>query len=74
MMYLNQSIIPIYIYRLRLDYLPLTIHLIHLIDHTFNVSKYNPLAGSSYTKLPKELNHPRKGLIKIQNIDDNEGF
>ena len=30
---------------------------------------YNPLAGSSYIKLPKELEHPRKGLINIQNID-----
>ena len=25
-------------------------------------------------KLPKELDHPRKGLINIQNIDDNECF
>ena len=24
--------------------------------------------------LPKELDHPRKGLINIQNIDDNECF
>ena len=35
---------------------------------------YNPLAGSSYIKLTKELNHPRKGLINIKNIDDNECF
>ena len=35
---------------------------------------YNPLAGTSYIKLPKELGHPRKGLINIQNIDDNECF
>ena len=34
--------------------------------------KYNPLAGSSYIKLPKELDHPRKVLITIQNIDNNE--
>ena len=26
-----------------------------VIDHTINISKYNPLAGSSYIKLPKEL-------------------
>ena len=38
------------------------------------ISKYNPLAGSCYIRLPKELNHPRKGLINIQNIDDNEWF
>ena len=32
------------------------------------------LAGSSYIKLPKEVDDPRKGLINIQNIDDNECF
>ena len=45
-----------------------------VIDRTISISKYNPLAGSSYIKLPKELDHPRKGLINIQNIDDNECF
>ena len=30
-----------------------------VIDHTISISKYNPLAGSSYIKLPKELHHPR---------------
>ena len=29
---------------------------------------------SSYIKLPKELNHPKKGLINIQIIGDNECF
>ena len=43
-------------------------------DHSINISKYNPLAGGNYTKLPKESDHPRKGLINIQNIDDNECF
>ena len=43
-------------------------------DQTISFSKYNTLAGSSYIKLPKELDHPRKGLINIQNIDDNECF
>ena len=42
------------------------------IDHTISVSKYNPLAGSSYIKLPKELDHPRKGFINVQNTYDNE--
>ena len=42
------------------------------IEHNISTSKYNPLAGSSYNKLPKELDHPRKGLITIQNIDANE--
>ena len=36
--------------------------------------KYNPLAGSRYIKIPKELDHPKKGLIYIQNTDDNEFF
>ena len=29
---------------------------------------------SSYIELPKELNQPRKRLINIQNINDNECF
>ena len=45
-----------------------------VIDHTISISKYNPLAGSSYIKLPRELDHPRKGLTNIQNTDDNECF
>ena len=43
-----------------------------VIDHNVNISKYNPLSGSSYIQLPKELDHPRKGFINIQNIGDNE--
>ena len=31
-----------------------------VIDHNTNISKCNPLAGSSYIKLPKELDHPKK--------------
>ena len=34
--------------------------------------KYKLLNGSSCVKLPKELDHLKKGLINIQNIDDNE--
>ena len=45
-----------------------------VIDHTISISKDNPLVGSSYIKLPKELDNPRKRLINIQNIDDNECF
>ena len=45
-----------------------------VIDHTISISKYVPLTGSTYIKLPKELDHPRKGLINIQNTDDNEFF
>ena len=32
------------------------------------------MVGSSYTELPKELDNPKKGLINIQNINDNECF
>ena len=41
-----------------------------VVDHNINNLKYNPLAGSSYIKLPKELDYPRKGLINIENIED----
>ena len=43
-------------------------------DQNISISKYNPLAGICYIKLPKELDHPRKRLINIQIIDDNECF
>ena len=45
-----------------------------VIDHSISISKYSPLAGSCYIKIPKELDLPRKGLINIQNIDYNEYF
>ena len=48
--------------------------MIQSITITISISKYNPLAGSSYIKLPKYLDHPTKDLIYIQNTDDNECF
>ena len=45
-----------------------------VIEHNINISNYNSWAYSSYLKLPKELDYPGKGLINIQNIDDNECF
>ena len=45
-----------------------------VIDHTITILKYNPLVRSSYIKLSKKLDHPQKGLINIQNIDNNECF
>ena len=45
-----------------------------VIEYNVNFSKYNPLAGSSYIKLLKELDHPRKGLINDQNTNDKECF
>ena len=38
-----------------------------------NISSYFPLIGSTYIKLPVELQHPMKGLINIQN-NDNKCF
>ena len=38
-----------------------------VIDHTVSTLKYNPLAGSSFIKLAKELHHSRKDLINISN-------
>ena len=44
-------------------------------DRTKNLNfKVQPLSGSSYIKLLNELNHSRKGLINIQNSDDNKRF
>ena len=45
-----------------------------VIDPTVSISNYNRLGGCSYVILPKELDNPRKGLINIQNIDNNECF
>ena len=42
-----------------------------VIDHTISISKYNPLAGSSYIKLPKDLEHQKKIFINFQNMNDN---
>ena len=43
-----------------------------VIEHYIYVLKYDPLASSSYIKLPKEIDHPMTGLANIQNTDDNE--
>ena len=45
-----------------------------VILHNINISKYNPLACSSYIKLPKELDYPRNSLTNVQNINDNKCF
>ena len=45
-----------------------------VIGHTISISNNNPLARNNCVKLPKELDHPRKALINIQNIDDNKCF
>ena len=43
-----------------------------VVDVNINISKYKPLNGSSYIKLTKNLEYPTKGLINIQNINNNE--
>ena len=42
-------------------------------DHYLNINKYQPMKGSSYMKLPKELQNSAKGLINMKN-KDNECF
>ena len=42
-------------------------------DIWINISSYDSLAASSYIELPSELNNSMKGLINIQNTD-NECF
>ena len=37
-------------------------------------SKYNSLSGTSYIKLQKKLSLPRKDLINVWNIKDNESL
>ena len=38
--------------------------------HYINLTKYEPLKGSSYIELPIELRNSAKGLINLQNKDD----
>ena len=42
-------------------------------DQYINIIKYKPLKGSSYIELPPELRSSAKGLINLQN-KDNECF
>ena len=42
-------------------------------NHYLNIVQYQPLKGSSYIKLPSELNHNKKGSINLKN-NDNECF
>ena len=42
-----------------------------VINYNINIAKYNTLVGSSYIKFSKALDHPKKGLINIQNTVEN---
>ena len=44
-----------------------------IISQYLNLSSYLPLSGSTYIKLPAELNHPMKELINVKN-NDNKCF
>ena len=44
------------------------------VNHIISFAKYNLLCHGSYIKLPKELDHSRKGLIHILNIDNHQRF
>ena len=44
-----------------------------ITGHYLNVTKYEPLTGSSYIELPSELQNSRHGLINLKNRD-NECF
>ena len=45
--------------------------IISSVDNLYiNIIKYEPLKGSSYIELPKELRNSSKGLINIQNKDN----
>ena len=45
-----------------------------VIEHNVSISKYSPLAGSSYIKLPQQSDDTSNRLINNQNVDDNECF
>ena len=40
-----------------------------IVSQYLNVRSCLPLSGSTYLKLPKELNHPMKGLINVKKFD-----
>ena len=39
-------------------------------SESVNISKYAPLFGSSFIKLPSQIENPKKGLINIKNKDN----
>ena len=62
--YFNQSIVLLYQKLLRKGS---GLQIIDsVIDQNINISKYNALGSSSYVKLSKELNHPKKALLKFK--------
>ena len=62
--YFNQSIVLLYQKLLRKGS---GLQIIDsVIDQNINISKYNVLGSSSYVKLSKELNHPKKVLLKFK--------
>ena len=68
---LNQSTVPLYQKYKNLSEM-VQLKFDSVIDHTVHILENKPLSGTNHLKLPKELDQPRKGLINIKNIDDNE--
>ena len=72
MMYLSKSLLKLYqTYKNNLEKVWVGI-IIAIVDHTINILKYKPLSGSSYIKLPKELDYRKQDLSENQDIDENK--
>ena len=65
MMYLSKSLSKLYqTCKNNLEKVRVGI-IIAIVNHTINILKYKPLSGSSYIKLPKELDYPKQDLNEI---------
>ena len=74
MMYLNQMILQLYqVYKVIQEQVEAGL-LIQSLSIILIFQNIIPQLEAVIIKLPKELDHRRKGLINIQNIDDNECF
>ena len=74
MMYLNQIILQLYqVYKVIQEQLQAGL-LIQSLSIVLVFQNMIPQLEAVIIKLPKELDHRRKGLINIQSIDDNECF
>ena len=54
-----------------MDVLRIRLNINWILQHQIVISEITPSEGSSYFPLPKELRNPMKGLINIQN-ENNE--
>ena len=70
-MYLNQSTLLLY---QKYKYLSEKVWVVSLIQLQITILVFKIKPGSKYVKLPKKLDHPKEGLVNIQNINNNECF